>query len=138
MDNAPISDFTISLSRTLTKQLQNLSKYEGIYPEELILELVTEGIARRVMEDQTRPVPSHLMTRNGYVQDQQNVQPSMSHHGFSANGNNRDGQNSRVKNYQRPQSRQQNGGRYNNRGQNNNYHSGNGHAFFKPPKKTEP
>lgn len=137
MENSD-STFSITLSRSLSKQLNNLSKYEGIHSHELVLELVAEGIARRIMEDQTRPAPSHLMTRNGYVQDQMNAQPSMSHHSFQANGNVRDVQNRGKNNFQRPQQRPQNNNpRYNNRNnQNSGYASGN-NAYFKPPKKTE-
>lgn len=151
VDNSTENDFSVTLSRSLAKQLHNLAKYEGIHSVDLLLELVTEGIARRIMEDQTRPAPSHLMTRNGYVVDQQHTQPSMSHHAFQSNGNVRDGQNnSRGKNNfvkNSSSSRQNNNTRYNNRNSSmhgynngnsgNSGNSGNTGSYFKSPKKSE-
>jgi len=137
VENAVENEFAFSLSRTLYRQLQNMAKDEGISSANLISELLTEGIARRVMEDETRPAPSHLMTRNGYVQDQPNAQPSMSHHSFTNHGNSRDGNSypRNNKNFQKYSgSRQQNQNRHSNHNRN---HQNNG-SFFKNHKKSEP
>lgn len=122
-------DFPITLSRSLARQLHNLAKNEGIHAFDLLLELVTEGIARRITEDQTRQAPSHLLTRNGYVVDHPNTQPSMSHHEFQLAGNNGSG-NLRNKGFTRHNNtssgQRPNNNRYNNnRSQNNNNYANN-------------
>jgi len=70
---------TLTVSWSLMNQLRNMARMEGISVEALLIELAAEGVAKRVFEDQNRPAPSHLMTRNGYVHDD-DPQPYMSHH----------------------------------------------------------
>ena len=121
------NEFSLSLSRTLVRQLENMAKYEGISSIDLMVELVAEGLARRMAEDQSRPAPSHLMTRNGYVQDHAHTQPTMSHHSFQQNVGNAHTQNRHQSHYQRnAASRQQN--RYQNRSRS---------GYFKSSKKSE-
>jgi len=64
-----------------------------------LIELVAEGVARRVFEDAQRPAPSHLMTRTGYVAPDANgnvQQPQLSHHGMQGNNRgNHNGHNNR-------------------------------------------
>ncbi|MGY3803171.1 hypothetical protein ACWNT8_03790 [Pigmentibacter ruber] len=138
----------VSFSWSLMNQLRQMSKMEGISVEDLLVELVAEGVTKRVFEDQSRPTPSHLMTRTGYVHSdgtQTSPQPHLSHHmmnnsrqqqnnvqnrnrfGFqqrnqqhtSQNMNNRNNVN---RNYQQNNSRQQNLGQngFRNQYQNNN------------------
>ncbi|KAB8030846.1 hypothetical protein [Fluviispira multicolorata] len=81
---------SLSFSWSLMNQLRQMSKMEGIAVEDLLVELVAEGVAKRVFEDQNRPMPSHLMTRTGYVHSDGNQvapQPHLSHHAM--NNNNR-------------------------------------------------
>ncbi len=73
----------VSFSWSLMNQLRQMSKMEGISVEDLLVELVAEGVTKRVFEDQNRPTPSHLMTRTGYVHSdgtQSSPQPHLSHH----------------------------------------------------------
>ena len=92
--NAPeVRDFSqnnvaLSFSWSLMNQLRQMSKMEGIAVEDLLVELVAEGVAKRVFEDQMRPTPSHLMTRTGYVHSdgtQAAPQPHLSHHMMNNN-----------------------------------------------------
>jgi hypothetical protein len=76
----------VTLSYSLMSQAKQLSRFEGVSLEDMIIELLAEGIARRGFEDSQRSAPSHLMTRTGYVPPEampQNSQPFLSHH---ANG----------------------------------------------------
>lgn len=145
IENTCEQDFPITLSRSLAKQLHNLAKHEGIHAFDLILELVTEGIARRIAEDQTRQAPSHLLTRNGYVggDHQQHTQPSMSHHEFQNNGqgNARNKGNFSRHNVSTGLRPNNNNNRYNNRTQSNNNgysnmnNNGNSASYFNKPTK---
>lgn len=86
------NNISVSFSWSLMNQLRQMSKMEGISVEDLLVELVAEGVAKRVFEDQMRPTPSHLMTRTGYVHSdgtQAAPQPHLSHHSM----NNRQQQN---------------------------------------------
>ncbi len=132
------NEFSFNLSRTLVRQLDNMAKYEGISALDLVIELVTEGVARRIAEDQSRPAPSHLMTRNGYVQDQANAQPTMSHHNFQSNGNARDtnSQNRHQNNYSR-NNHSNNAARPQSRYQQQNRNNSRPAYFNKSSKKTE-
>ena len=88
------NNVALNLSWSLMNQLRNMSKMEGISVEDLLVELVAEATARRVFEDQTRPAPSHLMTRTGYIHSditQTAPQPHLSHH--MVNNNTRQQQN---------------------------------------------
>jgi hypothetical protein len=136
-ENVPeVRDFSqnnvsLSFSWSLMNQLRQMSKMEGISVEDLLVELVAEGVAKRVFEDQNRPTPSHLMTRTGYVHSdgtQSAPQPHLSHHMMNNNRqqqNNLQNRNNRFSFQQRnPQHQQQNNNRnsVNNRNyqQNNN------------------
>lgn len=85
---AQVRDFSqnstsLTFSWSLMNQLRSMSRVEGVSLETLLIELVSEGVAKRVFEDQNRPAPSHLLTRNGYVHTDERegpVQPQMSHH----------------------------------------------------------
>lgn len=88
-EDAPeVRDFSqnsvnVSFSWSLMNQLRQMSKMEGISVEDLLVELVAEGVTKRAFEDQNRPAPSHLMTRTGYVHSdgtQVTPQPHLSHH----------------------------------------------------------
>lgn len=77
------NQISLTFSWSLMNQLRYMARTEGIPVEDLLVELTAEGVAKRVFEDQNRPTPSHLMTRNGYVHDgdsQTAPQPQMSHH----------------------------------------------------------
>jgi hypothetical protein len=106
----------ITLSLSLMNQAKSLSRMEGISFEDMLIELLSEGIARRSFEDSHRQMPSHLMTRTGYLPPEatpQNSQPSLSHHMGYSNGNRNSRPNSFGNSAQRPQQyngyRQQNG-----------------------------
>lgn len=120
-ENVPeVRDFSqnnvsLSFSWSLMNQLRQMSKMEGISVEDLLVELVAEGVAKRVFEDQNRPTPSHLMTRTGYVHSdgtQSAPQPHLSHHMMNNNRqqqNNLQNRNNRFSFQQRnPQHQQQN------------------------------
>ncbi|APJ02484.1 hypothetical protein [Silvanigrella aquatica] len=82
------NNVALSFSWSLMNQLRQMSKMEGIAVEDLLVELVAEGVAKRVFEDQMRPAPSHLMTRTGYVHSdgtQAAPQPHLSHHMMNNN-----------------------------------------------------
>ncbi len=77
------NQISLSFSWSLMNQLKQMSKNEGVPVEDLLTELVAEGVAKRVFEEQTRPAPSHLMTRTGYVHTDGThaaPQPQLSHH----------------------------------------------------------
>lgn len=120
-ENIPeVRDFSqnnvaLSFSWSLMNQLRQMSKMEGISVEDLLVELVAEGVAKRVFEDQNRPTPSHLMTRTGYVHSdgtQAAPQPHLSHHVMNnrQQQNNIQNRNNRFSFQQRnnPQHQQQN------------------------------
>jgi hypothetical protein len=132
----------VNLSWSLMNQLKFMSRNEGISVEDLLIELITEGTVKRVFEEQNRPMPSHLMTRNGYVHNTDGnmapQQPQMSHHSsmpsYNKFSNNQQGGQQRPKHYS-PQNRQNNpnyapqGQRYNNNGNGGHYNknfNGNG------------
>jgi hypothetical protein len=105
----------VTLSYSLMSQLRQMARMEGVSPEDMIIELIAEGVTKRAFEDSKRPMPSHLMTRTGYVPPEANgntnVQPHMSHHQMQNGQGNRNNNN--------------NGRRF---GNNNNSNS-NGHFF---------
>ena len=78
---------TLTVSWSLMNHLRSMARMEGISVEALLIELAAEGVAKRVFEDQNKPMPSHLMTRNGYVHDD-DPQPYMSHHANLRQNNN--------------------------------------------------
>lgn len=80
----------LTLSYSLMNQVRQTARMEGVLPEDILIELIAEGVTRRAFEDAQRPAPSHLMTRTGYVAPDANGnvhQPQLSHHGMQ--GNNR-------------------------------------------------
>lgn len=122
----------LNFSWSLMNQLRQMSKMEGIAVEDLLVELVAEGVAKRVFEDQMRPAPSHLMTRTGYVHSdgtQAAPQPHLSHH--MMNNNNRQQPNN-IQNRNRfsfqqrnPQHQQQNNNNRSPANHNRNYQQNN-------------
>jgi hypothetical protein len=91
------NQIVVTLSYSLMNQVRQTARMEGVLPEDIIVELVAEGVTRRAFEDAQRPAPSHLMTRTGYVAPDANgnvLQPQLSHHGMQ--GNNRQNQNRRF------------------------------------------
>lgn len=91
------NQIVVTLSYSLMNQVRQTARMEGVLPEDIIVELVAEGVTRRAFEDAQRPAPSHLMTRTGYVAPDANgnvLQPQLSHHGMQ--GNNRQNQNGRF------------------------------------------
>lgn len=119
----------LNFSWSLMNQLRQMSKMEGIAVEDLLVELVAEGVAKRVFEDQMRPTPSHLMTRTGYVHSdgtQAAPQPHLSHHMMNNNrqlpNNMQNRNNNRFNFQQRNQQHQTNRNSNNN---NRNYQQGN-------------
>lgn len=101
------NQIVLTMSYSLMNQVRQTARMEGVLPEDILIELIAEGVTRRAFEDAQRPAPSHLMTRTGYVAPDANgnvQQPQMSHHGMQ--GNHRGGQNG--------QNSQNNNRRYNN------------------------
>jgi len=91
------NQIVVTLSYSLMNQVRQTARMEGVLPEDIIVELVAEGVTRRAFEDAQRPAPSHLMTRTGYVAPDANgnvLQPQLSHHGMQGNG--RQNQNRRF------------------------------------------
>lgn len=123
---------SVQFSWSLMNQLRQMSKMEGVSVEDLLIELVAEGVAKRVFEEQSRPTPSHLMTRTGYVHSdghQHAPQPHLSHHTMSNNNRQNINQNMQNRgrfnfqqrnNMQNQQQRGMNHNRNNNYQQNNN------------------
>ncbi len=106
----------LALSWTLMNHLRYLARSEGIPLEDLLVELVSEGVTKRAFETHNRPAPSHLMTRTGYVhhtdpQTGNMSQPQLSHH-MSNNRNDfqnrKNGHTSSRGNYANPQYKNQN------------------------------
>jgi len=93
------NQIVLTLSYSLMNQVRQTARMEGVLPEDILIELVAEGVARRVFEDAQRPAPSHLMTRTGYVAPDANgnvQQPQLSHHGMQGNNRgNHNGHNNR-------------------------------------------
>lgn len=107
----------VTLSYSLMNQLKQTARMEGVSVDDIVIELLSEGATRRMYEDASRPAPSHLMTRTGYVPPDANgnvMQPSMSHHNFNSQGN---GNNQRRG--QNNQRRNNNNGNYNKNYNNN-------------------
>ena len=76
---------SLTFSWSLMNQLRYLARTEGVAVEDLLVELVAESVTKRAFEDQNKPLPSHLMTRNGYVHNSHDgnsnlQQPQMSYH----------------------------------------------------------
>ncbi len=93
------NQIVLTLSYSLMNQVRQTARMEGVLPEDILIELIAEGVARRVFEDAQRPAPSHLMTRTGYVAPDANGnvhQPQLSHHGMQGNNRgNHNGHNNR-------------------------------------------
>jgi len=90
------NQIVLTLSYSLMNQVKQTARMEGVLPEDILIELIAEGVTRRAFEDAQRPAPSHLMTRTGYVAPDANGnvhQPQLSHHGMQGNGNNRGNHN---------------------------------------------
>lgn len=102
----------LTLSYSLMNQVKQVARMEGVFPEDILIELIAEGVTRRAFEDAQRPAPSHLMTRTGYVAPDANgnvQQPQMSHHSMQGHQRgNHQGNNNRRYN--------QNGNQNGNRG----------------------
>lgn len=119
------NQIVLTMSYSLMNQVRQTARMEGVLPEDILIELIAEGVTRRAFEDAQRPAPSHLMTRTGYVAPDANgnvQQPQMSHHGMQ--GNHRSGQNG--------QNGQNNNRRYNNNqssNQSNNQSNNRGNQF---------
>ena len=80
---------SMNLTWSTMNQLRYIARLEGITAEELALELVNEGVNRR-LDESTRGAPSHLMTRTGYLHPNEAAgyqQPQLSHHQQNQNGN---------------------------------------------------
>lgn len=78
----------LTLSYSLMNHVRQVARMEGVFPEDILIELIAEGVTRRAFEDAQRPAPSHLMTRTGYVAPDANgnvQQPQLSHHGMQGN-----------------------------------------------------
>ncbi|NBX15994.1 MAG: hypothetical protein EBR09_01370 [Proteobacteria bacterium] len=106
------NQIVLTLSYSLMNQVRQVARLEGVFPEDILIELIAEGVTRRAFEDAQRPAPSHLMTRTGYVAPDANgnvQQPHLSHHGMQGNqrGNHQGHNNRRF---------HQNNGNNNNRG----------------------
>lgn len=93
------NQIVLTLSYSLMNQVRQTARMEGVLPEDILIELVAEGVTRRAFEDAQRPAPSHLMTRTGYVAPDANGnvhQPQLSHHGMQGNNRgNHNGHNNR-------------------------------------------
>ncbi|MEY3903844.1 MAG: hypothetical protein RL189_3150 [Pseudomonadota bacterium] len=102
----------LTLSYSLMNQVKQVARMEGVFPEDILIELIAEGVTRRAFEDAQRPAPSHLMTRTGYVAPDANgnvQQPQLSHHSMQGHQRgNHQGHNNRRYN--------QNGNQNGNRG----------------------
>ncbi len=114
----------VTLSYSLTSQVRQMARMEGVNPEDIIIELIAEGVTKRAFDDASRPVPSHLMTRTGYVPPEANgnlIQPTMSHH-TGPMANNRPQNNNNQRRYNNTNPNSNNGAQYNNNngGQYNN------------------
>lgn len=114
------NQLSFTLSYSLLSQLRQMARMEGVNIEDIVVELVAEGITKRAFEDAGRPAPSHLMTRTGYMPPDasHHLQPTLSHHVAQTNSGN-------VRN---PQTRRFNHGA----GQNNHPNAAysNGHKPF--------
>jgi hypothetical protein len=91
----------LTLSYSLMNHVRQVARMEGVFPEDILIELIAEGVTRRAFEDAQRPAPSHLMTRTGYVAPDANGnvhQPQLSHHGMQGNqrGNHQGNNNRRF------------------------------------------
>lgn len=117
----------LTFSWSLMNQIRYLARTEGIEVEDLLIELVAEGVTKRAFEDQNKPPPSHLMTRNGYVNNidgnSGHSQPQMSHHALN-NNRMQNGHANRNKPGMQSRNNQYNNPRYQNQ-QNRNYQGNN-------------
>ena len=117
----------LNFSWSLMNQLRYLARTEGIGVEDLLIELVAESVTKRAFEDQNKPAPSHLMTRNGYVHhnhdgNSTHAQPQMSHHALN-NNRMQTNQTNRNKPGSQQRNSQYNSTRYQNSNGRNNYQS---------------
>jgi hypothetical protein len=118
----------LTLSYSLMNHVRQVARMEGVFPEDILIELIAEGVTRRVFEDAQRPAPSHLMTRTGYMAPDVNgnvQQPHLSHHGMQMNqrGNHQGHNNNRRFN--------QNNNRGNHGGHGNHFQGRNRQNQFK-------
>lgn len=78
------NQIVLTLSFSLMSHVREVAYQEGVSAEDILVELVSEGVAKRVFHEQQRPAPSHFMTRTGYVPPEANgnvfAQPVLSHH----------------------------------------------------------
>jgi len=115
----------VNFSYSLHSQLRQMARMEGVTVQDIVVELIAEGVTKRAFEDAGRPAPSHLMTRTGYIppDSNTNLQPTLSHHVNSGNlGNVRPGTVRRFNHSQNPHSNLtfNNQKPYNNKYQNKN------------------
>jgi hypothetical protein len=111
----------LTLSYSLMNQVRQVARLEGVFPEDILIELIAEGVTRRAFEDAQRPAPSHLMTRTGYVAPDANgnvQQPQLSHHGMQQ-GNQRG--NHQGHNNRRFHQNNNRGNHFQNRNRQNNF-----------------
>ena len=122
----------LTFSYSLVSQIRQTARMEGVTPEDIITELVAEGCTKRAFQDAQRPVPSHLMTRTGYVPPDPNgnvAQPSMSHHGQQAQGPGRGNQQGGQQNNQRRFNNNVPGNNFGNNNRGGNGGNGGGNRF---------
>lgn len=114
----------ITLSYSLMNQLKSLARQEGVNADDMILELLTEGLTRRTPQDGARQGPSHLMTRNGYLSNNDAngnggyTPPTLSHHNQNRRPHN--GQGAGNNNNNRNYPKRNNNNNFGGNGFNNN------------------
>ena len=78
------NQIVLTLSFSLMSHVRDVAYQEGVSAEDILVELVSEGVAKRVFHQQQGPAPSHFTTRTGYVPPEANgnvfSQPVLSHH----------------------------------------------------------
>lgn len=102
----------VTLSYTLMNQVKQMARMEGVSQQDMILELLAESLTRRSYEDASKPMPSHLMTRSGYM-------------GPDANGNQMTSHQQQYGNQQNGNRRQHNGNQRRNNFNGNGFHKNN-------------
>ena len=118
----PHNQISVQLSWSLMNQLRYMSKSEGVSPEDLVCELIAEGVTKRVFDDKVREIPSHLMTRNGYVNvDDTSSQPQMSHHSMGNHSQPRNNNYQQRNNYPSGNNYPPRNNNYQQRNNNSNY-----------------
>lgn len=81
-DDLNPNQVNVTLSYSLMNKVKQMAQQECVSVEFLLTEYISEGVTRRVFEDQNKATPSHLQTRTGYIppEAQQFQQPTLSHH----------------------------------------------------------